>query len=128
MTRGDRTETFTVTRKQDPHPQGEKLSFYSYILCFVELRVQEKQCGFGPGRGTVDKIFTLAGLLRGSWESEHPVYMCFVDLEKAYDRVPRGIVWGLLREYGVPELLLRAIRSLYNKSRSCVRILGTKLN
>ena len=52
--------------------------------------------------------------------------MCFVDLEKAYDRVPRGVLWGVLREYGVPGSLLRAIRSLYSRSESCVRILGTK--
>jgi len=78
----------------------------------VEPQLQEEQCRFRPGRGTVDQLFTLAGLL----EFAHPVYMCFVDLEKAYDRVPRGILWGVLGEYGVPGPLVRAIRSLYNQS------------
>ncbi|KAI3356121.1 hypothetical protein L3Q82_017175 [Scortum barcoo] len=50
--------------------------------------------------------------------------MCFVDLEKAFDRVPRGILWGVLHEYGVREPLLRAVRSLYDRSRSLVRIAG----
>ena len=36
---------------------------------------------------TVYQIFTLAELLSGSWEFDHPVYMCSVDLEKPYDRV-----------------------------------------
>lgn len=30
-----------------------------------------------PGRGTVDQLFTLAGLLEWSWGFEHPVNMCF---------------------------------------------------
>ncbi|KAK3529908.1 hypothetical protein QTP86_007227 [Hemibagrus guttatus] len=45
--------------------------------------------------------------------------MCFVDLEKAFDRVP---LWEVLWEYGVRGPLLRAVRSLYNRSRSLVRI------
>ncbi|KAI3369286.1 hypothetical protein L3Q82_007539 [Scortum barcoo] len=67
-----------------------------------------------------------AGCLEGLWEFAQPVHMCFVDLEKAFDRVPRGILWGVLREYGVRGPLLRAVRSLYDRSRSLVRIAGSK--
>ncbi|KAI3368228.1 hypothetical protein L3Q82_007815 [Scortum barcoo] len=88
------------------------------------LRIQEEQCGFRPGRGTVDQLYTLHRVLEGLWEFAQPVHMCFVDLEKAFDRVPRGILWGVLREYGVRGPLLRAVRSLYDRSRSLVRIAG----
>ncbi|KAK3563422.1 hypothetical protein QTP86_027793 [Hemibagrus guttatus] len=46
--------------------------------------------------------------------------MCFVDLEKAFDRVPHGILWE------VRGPLLRAVRSLYNRSRSLVHIASCK--
>ena len=92
----------------------------------VEPQIEEEQCGFRPGRGTTDQLFTLARILEGTWEYAHPVYMCFVDLEKAYDRVPREKLWEVLREYGVRGSLLRAIQSLYSQSESCVRVLGSQ--
>ncbi|KAK3543983.1 hypothetical protein QTP70_032745, partial [Hemibagrus guttatus] len=65
-------------------------------------------------------------VLEGSWEFAQPVHMCFVDLEKAFDRVSCGILWEVLWEYGVRGALLRAVRSLYNRSRSLVRIASCK--
>uniref|UniRef100_A0A6Q2ZFL9 ribonuclease H n=1 Tax=Esox lucius TaxID=8010 RepID=A0A6Q2ZFL9_ESOLU len=64
--------------------------------------------------------------MAGSWEFAQPVHMCFVDLEKAFDCAPRGILWRVLREYGVLGPLLIAVRSLYDRSRSLVRIAGSK--
>lgn len=39
---------------------------------------------------------------------------------------PLSVMWVVLREYGVSGLLLRAIRSLYNRWRSLIRIAGNK--
>ncbi|KAI3358314.1 hypothetical protein L3Q82_014756 [Scortum barcoo] len=102
---------------------------FGRIRPIVDPRIQEEQCGFRPGRGTLDQLYTLRRVhrvLEGLWEFAQPVHMCFVDLEKAFDRVPRGILWGVLREYGVRGPLLRAVRSLYDRSRSLVRIAGSK--
>ncbi|KAK3508205.1 hypothetical protein QTP70_017467 [Hemibagrus guttatus] len=35
-------------------------------------------------------------VLKGSWEFAQPVHMCFVDLENAFNRVPRGNLWEVL--------------------------------
>ena len=52
--------------------------------------------------------------------------MFFVDLEKAFNHVPRGILWEGLWEYGIGGPMLRAVRSLYDLSRSLVCIAGSK--
>ncbi|KAK0147792.1 Craniofacial development protein 2 [Merluccius polli] len=88
----------------------------------VEPRIQEEQCGYRPGRGTVDQLYTLCRILEGAWEFAQPVHMCFVDLEKAFDHVPRGVLWGVLREYGVSDPLIRAVCSLYDRCQSLVHI------
>ncbi len=69
----------------------------------VEPQLEEEQCGFHPRCGTLDRLFTLAGVLEGAWEFVYPVYLCFVYLKKAYDRVSRNCLYcrGVVREYGV---------------------------
>ena len=49
---------------------------------------------------------------------------CFVDLEKAYDRVPRDKLWKVLQKYGVDGQLLHAIKSFYCRPEVCVRVNG----
>ena len=39
--------------------------------------------------------------------------MAFVDLEKAFDRVPHDVLWWALRQSGVDEWLVRVIQSMY---------------
>ena len=87
----------------------------SRVRTIVEPILSDEQCGFRPGRSTIDQVFTLQQVGEKAWEYAKPVYACFVDLEKAYDRVPRDLLWECLREYDVDQELIRAIKSLYKR-------------
>ena len=53
-------------------------------LNFLADRVYpENQCGFRPGRSTVDMIFTLSQLQEKCVEQNRPLLMAFIDLTKA---------------------------------------------
>ena len=48
--------------------------------------------------------------------------MAFVDLEKAFDRVPRKVIWWALRKLGVEEWIVRLVQGMYANARSRVRL------
>ena len=48
--------------------------------------------------------------------------MAFVDLEKAFDRVPRDVIWWAMRKLGIDEWLVRLVQSMYKDVRSRVRV------
>jgi len=56
---------------------------------------------FGQAVASQTKIFTLRQIFEKSCEYAKDVYTCFVNLWKAYDRVPREKLLGVVREYGV---------------------------
>ena len=49
------------------------------------------------------------------------LHLCFVDLEKAYDRVDRKGVWEVLRMYGVGRRNVEAVKSFYDGWEACWR-------
>ena len=53
---------------------------------------------------------------------EKKLYMCFVDLEKVFDRVPRKVMEWALRKKSLPEVLVKAVMSFYERSRIKVRV------
>ena len=52
----------------------------------------EAQFDFMPGKGTIDSLFFVRRLQEEHRAKDKRMYMCFVDLEKAFDRVLRRMM------------------------------------
>ena len=90
------------------------------------IKVDCRQFGFSPGRSTTDAIFIVRQMQEKYSERKKKLYHVFVDLEKAFDRVPRAAIEWALRRQKVPEKLVTVIMALYQESRSKVRtMVGT---
>ena len=89
------------------------------ILLLARLRPieetldHESQCGFRPGRGCTDTVFTVKKALKKRQEHGLETWVLFLDLVKAFDRVPHELLWAILRKFGVPPKLVSLLESLH---------------
>ncbi|KAK3516208.1 hypothetical protein QTP70_006358 [Hemibagrus guttatus] len=81
----------------------------------------EQQYGFMPRKSTTDAIFALRILMEKYRDGQRELHCVFVDLEKAYDRVPREELWYCMRKSGVAEKYVRVVQDMYERSRTVVR-------
>ena len=82
------------------------------------------QFGFMPDQGTTDAIFILHQLQEKHLGKHKPLYFASVNLEKAFDHVPRKVLWWANRRVGVEEWVIRAFKAMYENAKSCVRVNG----
>ncbi|KAK3535459.1 hypothetical protein QTP70_016880, partial [Hemibagrus guttatus] len=85
------------------------------------VEVCEQQYGFMPRKSTTDAIFALRILMEKYRDGQRELHCVFVDLEKAYDRVPREELWYCMRKSGVAEKYVRVVQDMYERSRTVVR-------
>ena len=85
------------------------------------VEISEQQFSFMPNRNTTDAIFALRLLVEKYGEGQEDLHCIFIDLEKAYDRVPRQEVWNCLRLKEVEEKYIRIIQNMYKDSKTLVR-------
>nr|GEZ33668.1 retrovirus-related Pol polyprotein LINE-1 [Tanacetum cinerariifolium] len=86
-----------------------------------ETKVSENQSGFMLGRSTTEAIHLLRSLIEKYSEKQRDFHMAFLDLEKAYDSVPRELVWKTLIDKGTLRRYSRVIKDMYEVAKTRVR-------
>jgi hypothetical protein len=92
----------------------------------LEFKGVEEQCGFTAGRSCVDNIFTLRQILEKYNAKSKQIGLVFVVLEKAYDSVPRKMLWKALEMKSVSEPLINTTEEVHNGNGCQIKI-GTSL-
>ena len=101
--------------------RGIKLLTHTFKIWERVLDRQVRECtdihgsqfGFMPGRSTTDAIFILKQTIEQYREGQKDICVTFIDLEKAYDRVPMEEIWRTMRERLVPEKYVKLVQDMY---------------
>ena len=67
-------------------------------------------------------MFMLRRLQEEYDDKEKKVYVYFVVLDEAFDRVPRKVMELSMRKKGIPEVLVRSVMCLYDGAKTRVRV------
>ena len=84
----------------------------------VDPKLRDQQAGFRRNRSCADQIASLRIIVEQSLEWNSPLYINFIDYEKAFDSVDRETMWKLLRHYGVPKKIISLIQCTF-QDMSC---------
>ena len=85
------------------------------------VTISDQQFAYVLGKCTTDAIFALRKVMEKYREGQEGLHCVFIDLEKAYDRVPTEEVWKCLRLKEVNEKYIRIIQDMYKNCKTKVR-------
>ena len=66
-------------------------------------------------------MFAIRRLQELGRKARVPLFMCFIDLQKAYGPVDRTLLWQELARFEVLPNVVEVIRQFYDGKRACVR-------
>lgn len=90
-------------------------------FCKVNDTISDAQFGFRKGRSTVDAMFALLSTVQNYLSNNKRLYVAFVDLKKCFDSIYRNALWLKLFRAGIQGKMLRIVKCMYEKVKSCVK-------
>ena len=79
----------------------------------IDPHLRPNQNGFRPGRTTIAQILSLRRIIEGVKHKQLPAVLVFIDFCKAFDSVNQPMMFEILKAYGFPEHIMRAVITMY---------------
>ena len=98
---------------------------YDYVLnnrLMSWYKPYREQAGAQPKRSCIEHIVALRLIIGHCVRKKLQLYVAFIDFSKAYDRVPRGKLFNVLKSLGCGVTMILALMSMYSVTTS---ILGS---
>ncbi|CAH2241180.1 jg3246 [Pararge aegeria aegeria] len=90
------------------------------IRAKCDEQLADSQFGFRAGVGTREALFAIQVLIQKCRDMQQDVYLCFIDYEKAFDRVLHDRLIAILHNIGLDGKDIRIIQNLYWNQRAKV--------
>lgn len=100
--------------------------FAKIILNRITKKLDEQQpieqAGFRSGFSTVDHMHTLKQVIEKCQEYGYPLYLAFIDYNKAFDSLEHHHIWLALKNQGIEAKYIRLIQNVYCNSSAQVKL------
>lgn len=84
-----------------------------FMKAFDCLHTTSAQFGFKKKLSTLHAVYALKEICHSYTTAGGPVYLCFLDASKAFDRVNHSTLFSKLMYRGMPPVLLRLLKNWY---------------
>ena len=89
--------------------------------------LKETQLGFRKGNRTTDAHIILHSLIQQyCYKNNQKLYGCFVDFSKAFDTIPRGLLFEKLLNHGITGKFFNVLKTMYTNDLVCIKV-GDKI-
>ena len=86
----------------------------------LEKIFRKNQNGFREGRSTIGQVLTLKRIIEEVQNNNITTVLDFINFRKAFDSISRDKLFQILAAYGIPEIIVKAIKAAYTNTTAQV--------
>jgi hypothetical protein len=92
--------------------------------------LSSNQGGFLQRRGCPEQVFTCSEAVRSALKGDptRPVYVCFIDIQRAYDTVLHPLLWSRCAAKGIGGRFLTTLQAMYSGLKSSIDVASVLLD